>query len=97
MTLSVENAGNIADSTILDYTLGFSSDPQGNVTVGTSDQGRTAGRLLIRPGKTVKLHLSGWSKLLSSLTTGQYYLTAFVEDSSSNTSMAVTPTTVTVG
>jgi len=97
MTLTVENSGNITDSTILDYTLGFSSDPDGNVAVGKSDQARTAGRLLIRPGKTVKLHLSGWSTLLSGLTPGQYYLTAFVEDAGGNNSLAVTPTTVTVG
>jgi hypothetical protein len=96
MTLSIENSGNIADSTILDYTLGFSSDPQGNVTVGKSDQARTVGRLLIRPGKALKLHLSGWSTLLLGLSPGQYYLTAFVEDSSGNTSLAVTPTTVAV-
>jgi hypothetical protein len=95
MALSVENSGNISDSTALDYTVGFSSDPDGTAGVGTSFQSRTA-RVLIGPGKTVKVHITGWSKLVSSLPAGQYYLTVFVEDLSGNTSLAVSPTLVTI-
>lgn len=95
MTLAVENSGNITDSGVLDYTIGFSSDAQGAAGVGTSYQSKTA-RVAIGAGKTVKVHVTGWSKLISGLSAGQYYLTVFVEDSTGNTSLAVSPVEVTV-
>lgn len=95
MTLSVANEGNVSDNTVLDYTVGFSSDPDGTAAVGTNFQGRTA-RVVIGAGKTVKVHVTGWTKLVSSLSAGQYYLTVFVEDLTENTSLAVSPTPITV-
>lgn len=95
-TLLVQNAGNISETTILDYTIGFSSDPNGVQAVGNGLPQRTAGRLVLPAGKTIRLHVSGWSKIVSGLAAGQYYLTVFVEDGSGDSSLAVSPTPVTV-
>lgn len=95
-TLAVRNAGNVNDVTALNYTLGFSTDSNGIVTVGGNVSGKSAGRLIIRPGATLRIHVGKWSSIASSLAAGQYYLTVFVEDASGNASMAVSTTPVTI-
>lgn len=95
-TLLLKNAGNISETTTIDYTVGFSSDAQGRVDVGTQLPQHIAGRVTLRPGATARLHVTGWSKIVSSLAAGQYYLTVFAEDAHGNTSLAVSPTVVTV-
>jgi hypothetical protein len=95
-TLEVQNAGNINDVSVLDYTLGFSTDPNGVVAIGGSAFGRTAGRITLRHGATVRIHVGKWSSIASGLAPGQYYLTVFVEDAGGNTSMAVSTTPVTI-
>ncbi|HEY2587421.1 MAG TPA: hypothetical protein VGI81_16875 [Tepidisphaeraceae bacterium] len=96
-TLLLQNAGNISETTTIDYTVGFSSDAQGQMDVGSQLPQHFAGRVTLRPGATVRLHVTGWSKIVSGLAAGQYYLTVFVEDASMNTSLGVSPTQVTVG
>lgn len=95
-TLEVENAGNVNDNTVLNYTLGFSTDPNGVLTVGSSAFGKTTRRVTLRHGATARFHVGKWSPIVSSLASGQYYLTVFVVDSSDNTSMAVSTTPITV-
>lgn len=95
-TLEVANAGNVNDVTVLDYTLGFSTDANGVVTIGSSAFGRTAGRIVLRHGATARFHVGKWTSIASGLAPGQYYLTVFVDDSSGTTSMAVSTTPVTI-
>lgn len=96
-TLLLKNAGNISETTTIDYTVGFSSDAQGRIDVGSQMPQHRPGRVTLRPGATLRLHVSGWSKIVSSVAAGQYYLTLFVQDGSSNTSLGVSPTQVMLG
>lgn len=94
-TLEVENAGNVNDVTVLNYTLGFSTDSNGVVTAGGSSFGKT-GRVTLRHGATSRFHVGRWTSIATGLAAGQYYLTVFVDDSSGNTSMAVSTTPVAI-
>lgn len=96
-SLLIKNAGNIPETTTLDYTLGFTTDAQGTMDAGSALPEHLAGRVTLRAGGTSRIHVAGWSKIASSVAAGQYYLTVFVEDASGNSSLAVSPTPVTVG
>jgi hypothetical protein len=95
--LSVTDNGNVIDPAgTITGMLGFSTDAAGLVPVGsTASQAVKSPQIAV--GKTVKIHLTAWSSILSSLTTGvPYYLTVTFDDGSGGTVLAVSTTTFTL-
>jgi hypothetical protein len=95
--LTVTNNGNVPDTaTSLTGTLGFSLDAAGAVPVGSTLPG-TVKTPKIAVGKSAKIHLTAWSSILSSLTSGvPYYLTVTFDDGNGGTVLAVSTTTFTL-
>jgi FtsP/CotA-like multicopper oxidase with cupredoxin domain len=90
-TLTLTNTGNIEDDGTFVATIGFSFDPQGMSPIGGSG---SAGKTYhIKPGKSVKVHSTDWTKIASGLEPGvPYYLTVSVTDSTGNSASAVSST-----
>jgi hypothetical protein len=95
-TLTVTNNGNVPDNTVgLGGTLGFSTDAAGTVPAGSTFSGAVhTPHILV--GKSVKIHLTQWKSLLSSLSPGTYYLTVQFADGNGNDGFAVSSTSFTV-
>jgi uncharacterized repeat protein (TIGR03803 family) len=96
-TLTITNNGNVPDTaTALSGTLGFSLDAAGAVPAGSTLPG-TVKTPKIAAGKSVKIHLTEWKSILSSLTSGvPYYLTVTFSDGNGGTVLAVSTTTFTL-
>jgi len=95
--LTLTNHGNVIDTAAsLTGTLGFSLDAAGAVSVGSTVSGAVKAPK-IAVGKTGKIHLTAWSTILSSLTSGvPYYLTVTFSDGNGGTVLAVSTTTFTL-
>jgi hypothetical protein len=93
--LTLANNGNVNfRGGTLDGTVGFSLDAAGAVPAGTTFTGAVKSPK-IAPGKTGKIHLTAWSSILSSLTSGvPYYLTVLFDDQSGGQALAVSTTTI---
>jgi hypothetical protein len=95
-TLTLTNNGNIPDNIIkLATSLQVSTDPAGADTVGAAVSA-TVGSPHILSGKTVKIHLSQWKSIISSLSPGTYYLVIHFNDGNGNSGFAVSSTGLTI-
>ena len=71
-TVVLSNLGNTTDVTSLSLVYGFSTDAAGQIPVGSVGSG-TIRRVVIKPGKSIRLHLRGWKAIASSLSSGSYF------------------------
>jgi hypothetical protein len=95
-TLTITNNGNIDDVSSFTTTLGFSLDAAGTQPVGATTT-VASHKLTIKATKTGKIHLTGWSSILSGLVAGvPYYLTVSVVDATGHSSTAVSTTSFTL-
>jgi hypothetical protein len=95
-TLTITNNGNIPDNiTKIATSLEVSTDPAGADTVGAAVSA-TVGSPHILAGKSVKIHLSQWKSIISSLSPGTYYLTVDYNDLNGDTGFAVSSTSFAV-
>jgi hypothetical protein len=95
-TLTITNNGNIPDNiSKLATSLQVSTDPAGADTVGPAVSA-TVGAPHILAGKTVKIHLSQWKSIFSSLSPGTYYLTIHFNDENGNSGFSVSSTGLTL-
>jgi hypothetical protein len=95
-TITITNNGNIEDISVLNGVLGFSLDPAGTEPVGRTVTGATPVEH-IGVHKSVKIHLTAWKSILSTLETGvPYYLTVRFTDATGNSGFAVSSTSFTL-
>jgi hypothetical protein len=95
-TLTITNAGNIPDNiSKIATSLQVSTDPDGLDTVGAAVSA-TVGSPHILAEKSVKIHLSQWKSIISSLSPGTYYLTVDFNDENGNSGFAVSSTSFTI-
>lgn len=88
-TVILTNNGNIDDVTLIDERVGFATDVAGQEPVGSSLESGTIGRQTIKAHRSIKLHLSGWKLVESSLTPGSYFLTAILTDEAANRAVTI--------
>jgi len=95
-TITITNNGNIEDVSVLTGTFGFSLDPAGTEAVG-STVAAVSPVEHIGVHKSVKIHLTAWGSILSSLEKGvPYYLTVSFTDATGNSGLAVSSTSFTL-
>jgi len=95
-TLTITNNGNIPDNiSKIAASLQVSTDPAGADTVGPAVSA-TVGAPHIAVGKTVKIHLSQWKSIISSLSPGTYYLVIHFNDENGDSGFAVSSTGLTI-
>jgi hypothetical protein len=95
-TLTITNDGNVPDNiSKIATSLQVSTDPGGLDTVGAAVSA-TVGSPHILAGKSVKIHLSQWKSIFSSLSPGTYYLVIHFNDENGNSGIAVSSTALTI-
>ena len=91
-TVTLTNAGNIADTGVYTATVAFSSDAAGKTIVATGAGVLHPNKFTLKAGKSGKLKVTGWQAISTALPAGSYYLVVTLTDASGHSATAVSAT-----